>query len=70
MTHRLSGFAVLLALAAANVVFGQSVQQTREMAVRNDIKKLQDDDSWVYDDFDKAIAVAKETDRPLMVVFR
>lgn len=70
MTHRLSGLAVVLALAGANVVFGQSVQQTREMAVRNDIKKFQDDDSWVYDDFDKAIAVAKETDRPLMVVFR
>jgi hypothetical protein len=70
MTYRLSGFAVLLALAAANVVFGQSVQQIGEMAVRNDIKKFQDDDSWVYDDFDKAIAVAKETNRPLMVVFR
>ena len=35
MTHRLSGFAVLQALAAANVVFGQSVQQTREMANRS-----------------------------------
>ncbi len=70
MSNRLSGLAVLMALAAANAVFGQSVQQTREMAVRNDIKKFQEDDSWVYDDFDKAIAVAKETDRPLMVVFR
>jgi len=35
MTHRLSGFAVLLALAAANVVFGQSVQQIGEMANRS-----------------------------------
>ena len=35
MTHRLSGFAVWLALAAANVVFGQSVQQIGEMANRS-----------------------------------
>ena len=69
MTHRFT-MLVLMALSTGSSVFAQNVQQTRDMAVRNDVKKFQDDDSWVYDDFEKAIAVAKETERPLMVVFR
>lgn len=57
-----------LLLAAAAVA--QSTQNKRDTAVREDKQHLVDDESWFYDDLDKALAAAAETKRPLLVVFR
>ena len=44
--------------------------QTRDEKVRNDRDELKDDDSWYYDDLETAIGVARQENKPLMVVLR
>jgi hypothetical protein len=44
--------------------------QDRETKVRNDKKNVEADDSWVYNDLARGIAEAKQTGKPLLVVFR
>lgn len=46
------------------------VAQDRATKVRGDRTQLAEDDLWVYNDLSKALAEAKRTNRPLMVVFR
>lgn len=45
-------------------------QNERDTAVRKDKRELAEDESWIYDDLDKALEVAAEAKRPLMIVFR
>lgn len=64
-----------LIIAASFVVATLMVTQTqaqnaRDQAVRKDREQLSNDQSWVYDDLDKALEVAAKSKRPLMVVFR
>jgi len=42
----------------------------REKAVRGDIAKFDNDDSWVYNDWDKAVITAKLSGKPLLVLLR
>jgi hypothetical protein len=47
-----------------------AVAQDRETKVRNDKKNVEADDSWVYNDLNRGIAEAKQSGKPLLVVFR
>jgi hypothetical protein len=42
----------------------------REKAVRGDIAKFENDESWVYNDWDKAVATARQAGKPLLVLLR
>jgi serine protease Do len=42
----------------------------REAKVRGDKAKLENDANWIYNDWDKAVAEAKKTNKPLMVILR
>ena len=57
-------------LVVALFVTTTNAQNKRDMAVREDKQELANDDSWIYDDLDSAVDVAKSTNRPLMIVFR
>lgn len=43
---------------------------TRDQMVRNDADKVGKIEEWIYNDLDKAIAEARRTKKPMMVVFR
>ena len=42
----------------------------RDTQVRDDRKKLQADETWVYNDLDQGLALAKKQGKPLLIVFR
>ena len=42
----------------------------REGAVRSDRAKLEHDDRWIYDNFQRGFEEAKRTGKPLLVVLR
>ena len=43
---------------------------TRDQMVRKDIADVGKIEEWIYNDLDKAIAEARRTKKPLMIVFR
>jgi hypothetical protein len=45
-------------------------QQDRAKLVREDLAAFDQDAYWIYNDLESGIAKAKETGRPLLVVFR
>ena len=57
------GLSVLLPLAVCDA-------QERELKVRGDKKRIEGDGYWIYNDLPRGIAQAKETKKPLLVVFR
>jgi serine protease Do len=63
---RSSLVAVLIAVSASP----WAVAQDRETKVRSDRDRLKDSDLWVYNDFERGVAEAKESGKPLFVVFR
>lgn len=62
--------ATILALAVGSLLLASAAGQDRETKVRDDRDKLKDSDVWVYNDFDRGVAEAKRTGKPLFVVFR
>jgi hypothetical protein len=62
----------LLALAFATVVsFSQAeTVKDREGAVRQDRATMEEDERWIYNDFERGFREAKRTGKPLMVVLR
>ena len=62
-----SGF-VLAALALAPTVAQE--RKTRDMLVREDRANVEGDGFWIYNDLPAALGKAKETGKPLLVVFR
>ena len=60
-------WAVLLLMIAATVV---SAQNKRDKQVQEDKKNLADKKDWVYNDLDQGIRIAKQTKKPLFIVFR
>lgn len=60
---------LLVALFAVSVIRAESVKD-REGAVRNDRAKMEQDDRWIYNDWQKGLDVAKRTGKPLMIVLR
>lgn len=67
-----SGIAVAMALVIVAGVSGAFAQPKVDRAtkVRNDKKNVEADDRWIYNDLPKAVSQAKETGKPLLVVFR
>ena len=44
--------------------------QDRDTKVRNDLKRVGADESWVYDDLETGLVIAKKANKPLLVTFR
>ncbi|MEX2187215.1 MAG: Trx7/PDZ domain-containing (seleno)protein [Pirellulales bacterium] len=63
---RYTALVTIVALATASAAQAQD----RDTKVRNDRDQLKDSDVWVYNDFDRGVAEAKRTGKPLMVVLR
>lgn len=45
-------------------------KQSRDEMVLEDRAELLENDTWIYNDIEKAKAVAKAANKPLMIVFR
>ena len=71
-TGSTAGFVLLAGLVAALVDIAPAAAQPnkREVQVRGDIAKFKDDESWVYNDWNKAVAEARRSGKPLMVIVR
>ena len=61
---------VASAVCVMLITSATSAQNNRDLAVKDDKKKLANDDAWIYNDYDKAAAAAKAAKKPLLVVFR
>lgn len=57
------GFGLLFPLAVCDA-------QERELKVRGDKKRVEGDGYWIYNDLPSGVARAKESTKPLLVVFR
>src|SRR4051812_47284563 len=67
---RASSFAVFAAASIlSNASFAETVKD-REGAVRQDRSKMENDSSWIYNDWRHGFEEAKRTGKPLMVVLR
>jgi hypothetical protein len=62
--------AVLICLAAAAVASSARAQQDRAARVRNDRTKVEAFGYWIYNDLPRGVAEAKQTGKPLLVVYR
>lgn len=60
----------LVAVLIAVSVSSWSAAQDRETKVRGDRDRLKDSEVWVYNDFERGVAEAKKSGKPLFVVFR
>jgi hypothetical protein len=61
---------VASAIATILVVTASAQAQDRPTKVRNDRARVEADGFWIYNDLPRGIAQAKESDKPLLVVFR
>src|SRR4051794_21093583 len=59
-----------IVLLACLYLLSQNTAQTREEKVRNDRKKVEADKLWIYNDISKGYAAARQTGKPMLVVFR
>src|SRR4051812_12150838 len=67
---RASSFAVFAAASIlSNASFAETVKD-REGAVRQDRSKMENDSSWIYNDWRHGFEEAKSTGKPLMIVLR
>lgn len=51
-------------------LFAADTKKTRDEMVLEDRDELLKNDTWIYNDLDKAKAAAKAANKPLMIVFR
>jgi len=63
LTRVLTACAIVLAATAA-------LAQDRETKVRDDRRRLEADESWVYNDLEQAIEIARGENKPLLVAVR
>lgn len=61
--------ASLLLAALCSSSLGQAVKD-REGAVRNDRAAMENDQRWIYNDYQRGFEQAKETGKPLLIVMR
>ena len=61
---------VVLGLLSLGLGGNRLLAQDRDTKVRNDRKAFQESKDWIYNDLSEGIRVARETHKPLMVVFR
>ncbi len=45
-------------------------KKTRDEQVREDQQKLSDNEDWIYNNYGQAVADAKASKKPMLVVFR
>ena len=57
----------LLLLCSSSAAFAQD---KRANLVKEDLAKFNEDEYWIYDDLAKGVAKARETGKPLLIVFR
>lgn len=60
--------ALAVLLVPSTAAFGQA--NKRDTMVLNDRKAFEEDANWIYNDLAKGFAVAKESGKPMLVVFR
>lgn len=65
MKHHLTVLTSLLLLIGALVN-----AEDRNTKVRNDLTEVEATGQWIYNDLPKGIAEAKQTGKPLLIVFR
>ena len=56
-------------LLVANLA-STAVAQERDTKVRNDRKAVADDASWIYNDLARGVKLARDENKPLLVVIR
>ncbi len=64
--RRIALVSAAMFLAGIPVALGQD----RAQKVEQDRKTVQEDESWIYDDLDQALAEAKRVGKPVMAVIR
>ena len=67
MKRRTFSIATIFLLALTQAA---AYAQTRDEKVRTDRDKLADDNRWIYNDLPAGFAEARQTDKPLLIVFR
>jgi hypothetical protein len=67
---RLRVLLVLLTLLIPGLGTGRLLSQDRKTKVENDRKAFENSKDWIYNDLAKGIRAARETHKPMMVVFR
>ncbi len=60
----------VLWICLTSLVEGQNVANKREQKVREDRKKVEAGGRWIYNDLEKAFRLAKQNDKPILVVLR
>ena len=67
---RLVSWTLLSAVLVVTTVGATAHAQTREQSVRKDRVTIGTGGLWIYNDLPKALAEARKTQQPLLVVFR
>ncbi|MDF1741793.1 MAG: hypothetical protein P1U86_21705 [Verrucomicrobiales bacterium] len=62
--------AVALPFVTVPLLLAADSKQSRDEMVLEDRAELIGNDTWIYNDLEKAKAVAKAANKPLMIVFR
>jgi serine protease Do len=60
----------LMGFLAAFSLCGHAVAQTREEKVRHDMKVVEADGFWIYNDLPRAFDEAKSSGKPILAVLR
>ena len=61
---------VVLSIGLLLLLTGSVLAQDRNTKVQRDRKTFQALDLWIYNDLPKGIAQAKQTGKPLLIIFR
>jgi len=70
MTRRFAALAACVALAFVLASEKAASAQDRETKVRGDRERVEADERWIYNDLPRAMDVALDEDKPLLVVLR
>jgi hypothetical protein len=70
MSRRFAALAAVVAVALVLATAHTSAAQDRETKVRGDRERLEADERWIYNDLPRAMEVARDEDKPLLVVLR
>ncbi len=63
--------AICMTFATSSAMNRSAVAQNqREQVVKQDKQKVSQDESWYYNDLDKAFAAARKENKPLLILVR
>lgn len=60
----------IFGISLSGIAVGQNVANKREQKVRDDRTKVEAGGLWIYNDLEKAFRLAKQLDKPVLVVLR